>query len=211
MASRAPGSCGDWRDVPFEARDWGEVSLYFGWPGLQDRMSDVMQQCTRTYLNGCADRVSVTVIPPGRRQPDYVLRQLPNEDELVPIRGQLDGGRWFVYKNWERRIQAVLQARDDDGSPFVVSCRWLEFNTPAPAGWQPTLDGVTALTRAPRSYCQMVFALSPGLDANVIFGTKNIADWRAIRSELRALTSRWQVPISNPPTEAEATSKPSVR
>ena len=199
----------DWRDVPFEARDWGEVSLYFGWPGLQDRMSDVMQQCTQTYLNDCADRVVVTVIPAGSRRSDHVLRQLPNKDELVPIRGQLDDGRWFVYKNWERRIQAVLQAQDDDGSPFVVSCGLRGFDTPE--GWRPTLDDVTALTRAPHSACQMGFALSPALDANVIIGGKNIADWRAIRSELRTLVPQWQAPLgNNPPTAAEAASKPSV-
>ena len=190
----------DWLDVPFEPRNYGEVSLYFGWPGLQDRMSDVMQQCTRTYLNGCADRVLVKVVPAGSRQPDTVLRRLPNKYELVPIHGELYGGTWFVYKNWERRVQAVLQAQDEDGSPFVVSCRWLEFNTPSPDGWQPSLEGVEALTRAPRSYCQMVFALTPALDANVTFGAKNISDWHAIRTELRRLVPQWQLPTSSSST-----------
>jgi hypothetical protein len=187
----------DWRDVPIEPRNWGPVSLYFGWPGLQDRMSEVMQQCTRIYLNGCDDRVLVEVMPAGMRQSDTVLRQLPNRSELVPIRGQLYGGTWFAYKNWERRVQAVVQAQDEDGSPFVVSCRWFDFNKPAPDGWQPSLEGVKALAGTSRSYCQMVFTLSPAIDATVTFGGKNIADWRAIRSAVRDLVTPWEVPSSS--------------
>ena len=180
--------------VTIEPRNYGEVSLYFGWPGLQDRMSDVMQQCTRTYLNGCSDRVFAKVVPAGSRQPG--LRQLPNKNKLVPIRGQLYGGTWFAYKNWEQRVQAVMQSQDEDGSPFLVSCRWFEFNTSSPNGWQPSLEGVEALTHAPRSYCQMLFALTPTLDANVTFGAKNISDWYAIRTELRTLVPQWLVPGS---------------
>jgi hypothetical protein len=123
-----------------------------------------------------------------------------NRSELVPIPGQLHGGTWFAYKNWPRRVQAVMQVRNESGGPFVVSCHWIEFNKPVPEGWQPTLEGVEALTGAPRSDCRTVFALTPVLDADVTFGAKNISDWRAIRTELRTLVPQWQTPTNSSST-----------
>jgi hypothetical protein len=188
----------DWRNVPFVAQDYGDMRLHFGWPGLQDRLSSIMQQCTLSNMSDCHNSVAVTISANGSRQSYFGLRQMPDRSELVPISGQLYGGRWFAYRNWRQRTQALLHTGEQGDSPSVVSCQWSAFNAPTPVGWQPTLGGVKALIDAPDSWCEMVFALNPTLNARVTFSARNIVDWRAIRSELRALIPQWQAPtVSN--------------
>ncbi|WP_458096444.1 hypothetical protein [Roseomonas sp. WA12] len=170
-----------WQDFPF--LDVQNLpALYFGWPGLQDRMSAVMRSCPALRLQDCPDAVHVTLVAPGTHAEE--VRQQLSPGNKIRVPGELHGVQWSVYRNWRERPEAIFQGRAADGAAVAGSCRFRDWPPSIPADWQSTRDGVHALLARSRTFCRMVIALGDKLEAEVIFGANHVTDWTAIRASL---------------------------
>ena len=181
-----------WRDQPIGPVMQSNLLLYFRWPGLQDRLSARNINCATTDST-CSSWIRVDASDGLLRSIGF--RELADKQDLIAIKGELYGAKFFAYGNWPNRVEAVFEGHDDRDQKVIGSCSWFGINEPTPHGWKPTLAGVKTLLKGPGS-CQVRYALSPTLGASVTFSNSNMAQWKAIRIGLVSLFAEFERPAT---------------
>jgi hypothetical protein len=183
-----------WRDTPLETMNLGGMmTIWLGWPGLQDWTSDTLRRCLEEQMQRglyCDERLLIYLQAPnsfleGPRQPPS-----SQPAEYIPIEGLVFGASFFVHRQGAKTV-GYLEAKGDDGRTVLGWCSWGRLG---PDERVPTAgQAAAALGAGNGALCRLTnIPIGAGLLGTIVLSGKNFHDWRAIHAGVAQLVTRFE-------------------